>query len=367
MKSGPFRPLRLLVPEFPSPEALLPWLKRIHGAGVYTNFGPLSLELENRLAAWWSRDQPVAVTAVSTGTAALTLALAALGLPPDARVLVPALTFPGTAAAVVAAGLRPVLGAVDEGSWQLTPRLAERAAAVGVVAAVPVAVFGQPVPVADWDALGDCTGLKVVVDAAGAIGDQRVGRNTGVVVSLHATKPLPAGEGGVFAAANAEWVRRVRQRSNFGFVDGVAAWPAGNAKLSEWHAAAALAGWESWPRRAWRLRRLAARYGRGLGRLDGRVRLPEGHRPWARMTLVVRIRHRVTEDLRAALGHAGIPTRRWYYPPLTAHPAYAGCETFGDTGATAELAEGLLGLPFHGGLEAADVERVVAALDSLLT
>lgn len=366
MKAGPVRPLRLLVPEFPSPEALLPWLRRIEGAGVYTNFGPLSLELEDRLAAWWSRDQAVTVTATANGTAALTLALAALELPPGARVLMPALTFPGTAAAVVAAGLRPVLGAVDEKSWQLAPRLAERAAAYGVMAAVPVAVFGQPVPVTEWDALSEGTGLKVVIDAAGAIGDQRVGRTTGVVVSLHATKPLPAGEGGAFAAADAEWVRKVRQRSNFGFVDGVAAWPAGNAKLSEWHAAAALAGWDNWPRRAWRLRRLAARYARGFRRLDGRVRLPDGHRPWVRTTLVVRISGGVTEHLRSALSQAGIPTRRWYHPPLTAHPAYAACETIGDTGATTELAEGLLGLPFHGGLEAADVERVVAALDSLL-
>ncbi len=366
MKAGPIRPLKLLVPDLPGPEALLPWLRRIDAARTYTNFGPLSGELEALLAARWSRKQTVAVTTLASGTAALSLALAALDLPPGSRVLVPALTFPGTAAAVVAAGLKPVLGAVDDATWMLTPELAGRAAAAGVQAAVPVAVFGRPVPVEPWDALTARSGLHVVVDAAGAIGDQEVGRTTGVAVSLHATKPLPAGEGGLFAAADADWVLRVRQRSNFGFIDGLTAWPSGNAKLSEYHAAVALAGWETWPRRAWRLRRLAAAYARCLARLAGRVELPGAHRPWVRATMVVRLSQGVPPDLMSSLDYAGIPTRRWYHPPLTGHPAYAACESFGDTQATAKLAEGLLGLPFHSGLGTADVERVVASLDSLI-
>jgi dTDP-4-amino-4,6-dideoxygalactose transaminase len=366
MSGEPARPLRLLVPDLPSPEAMLPWLRRMEAAGVYTNFGPLSRELEERLASRWGTEQAIAVTTAANGTSALTLALAALDLPAGSAVLVPALTFSGTAAAVVAAGLRPVLGAVDDGTWLLTPDLAERAAAVGVAAAVPVAVFGQPVPVDPWDALSERTGMRVVVDAAGAIGDQHVGRLAGVVVSLHATKPLPAGEGGAFAAADAGWVRGARELSNFGFAGGVSVRPGGNAKLSEWHAAVALAGLESWPRRAWRLRRLAADYAQALVRLGGRAVLPAGHRPWVRTTLVARIRGGVPDGLSEALDSDGVPTRRWYFPPLHAHPAYAACETFGDLDATSHLAAGLLGLPFHAGMRRADVDRVVASLSSRL-
>jgi len=362
----PSRPLRLLVPDLPSPEALLPWLRRMEACGTYTNFGPLSRELEARLAAWWSEDRPVTVTTAANGTAALTLALTALDLPPASAVLVPSLTFPGTAAAVVAAGHRPVLGGVDERNWLLTPALADQAAAQGVAAAVPVAVFGRPVPTGPWDELTARTGLRVVVDAAGAIGDQRVGRTTGVMFSLHATKPLPAGEGGLFAAADADWVQRVRELSNFGFAGGVAARPGGNAKLSEYHAAVALAGLETWPRRAWRLRRLAADYARALARLGGRIDLPAAHRPWVRTTLVVRRPGGVPEGVVAALDEAGVPTRRWYCPPLHEHPAYASSETIGDLAAAGRLASGLLGLPFHSGLTRAGVTRVIAALDSLL-
>lgn len=367
MSGALLTPLRLLLPALPTADELRPWLQRMEAAGVYTNFGPLSQELEEKLAARWSAERAVSVTTAANGTAALSLALAALELPAGSSVLVPALTFPGTAAAVVAAGLKPVLGAVDDSTWLLTPGLAERAAAQGVAAVVPVAVFGQPVPTGPWDDLADRTGMRVVVDAAGAIGDQRVGRSTGVVVSLHATKPLPAGEGGVFAAADAGWVQRVRTLSNFGFDGGVSVRPGGNAKLSEFHAAAALAGLESWPRRAWRLRRLAARYARAAARLGVRVTWPIGHRPWVRTTLVVRIPGGVPDGLTDRLNGAGVPTRRWYYPSLPHHPAYAACPTLGDVDATGRLAAGLLGLPFHSQLTGTDVDRVVAALDSLLS
>jgi len=367
MNLGPLRPLRLLSPDLPDPDALLPWLRRMQASGVYTNFGPLSAELEARLAARWSEKSPVAVTTAANGTAALTLALAALPLPPGAAVLVPALTFPGTAAAVVAAGLQPVLGSVDAASWLLPPALAERAAAQGVAAAVPVAVFGQPVAVDAWDAVTARTGMRVVVDAAGAIGDQKVGRTTGVVVSLHATKPLPAGEGGVFAATDTAWVQRVRESSNFGFVDGVAVWPTGNAKMSEYHAAVALAGLATWPSRAWRLRRLAGWYATAIDRSGVPVHLPAAHRPWVRTTFVVRVAGGVRPEWVAALAGAGIPTRRWYYPPLSQHPAYAGCPTIGDLESTANLATEWLGLPFHSGMQRTDVRRVIDSLASLIS
>lgn len=366
MKPGPPKRLRLLVPDLPSPEEMLPWLRRMEDAGVYTNFGPLVEELEARLAARWSGQGPVTVTTAASGTVALTLALEALDLSAGSAVLVPTLTFPGTAAAVVAAGLRPVLAEVDDGTWLLTPSVAERAAAQGVAAVVPVAVFGQPVEVGPWDAVAERTGMRVVVDAAGAVGDQRVGRRTGVVVSLHATKPLPAGEGGVFAAADEAWVQRVRELSNFGFSGGVAVRPGGNGKLSEYHAAAALAGLESWQRRAWRLRRLAGWYARAVAELGGRAVLPTGHRPWVRTTLVVRIPGGVPDGLTESLEQAGVPTRRWYYPPLDVHPAYRGCQTLGDVQAAGRLAAGLIGLPFHSRLSRADITRVLAVLDSLL-
>jgi dTDP-4-amino-4,6-dideoxygalactose transaminase len=366
MKGRPSPDLELLVPDLPPPAAMLPWLQRMESSGTYTNFGPLCRELEARLAARWSRHHPVAVTTTASGTAALTLALAALDLPKGASVLVPSLTFPGTSAAVVAAGLRPVIGEVEDDRWLLAPALAANAAAQGVAAAVPVAVFGQPVDVGAWDELAEKTGLRVVIDAAGAIGDQQIGRRAGVMVSLHATKPLPAGEGGLFAAADAAWVDRVRQLSNFGFAGGLSVYPAGNAKMSEYHAAAALAGLEGWPRRAWRLRRLAAAYSRALDRLDGRAVLPAGHRPWVRTTLVVRLAGASTERVAEALACAGVPTRRWYFPPLHRHPAYAGCASLGDLSGTDRLAASLLGLPFHHLLTIADIGRVVDALDPLL-
>ena len=70
----------LLVPELPSAEALLPYLKRIDASRWYTNFGPLNAELEARLSATFgARD--IGLVTVSSCTLGLELGLLALGLP----------------------------------------------------------------------------------------------------------------------------------------------------------------------------------------------------------------------------------------------------------------------------------------------
>jgi dTDP-4-amino-4,6-dideoxygalactose transaminase len=71
------------------------------------------------------------------------------------------------------------------------------------------------------------------------------------------------------------------------------------------------------------------------------------------------------------LAERGIETRRWYLPPLTRHPPFAGALTIGPDGGphlpvTDMLAERLLGLPFHTRLAEEDVARVVAALGDAL-
>ncbi|MFI7007320.1 DegT/DnrJ/EryC1/StrS family aminotransferase [Streptomyces sp. NPDC050145] len=158
--------------------------------------------------------------AVSSCTAAIELALRALGLPPQSRVLVPTLTFCGAAEAIIHAGLRPALVDVDPRTGMPSPATVALAARTcGRPAAMIVLHFaGAPAPLAE---LAEAAGLplsRVVEDAAHAlgtfVGDRRVGALSGATCfSFYATKNLPIGEGGMVTTDDertAAWIHRAR-------------------------------------------------------------------------------------------------------------------------------------------------------------
>src|SRR4051812_30768581 len=118
----------LLLPDLPDASAILPFLKQIDAARWYTNFGPLSRQLEASLASTFG-DEPPYVASVSNCTLGLELALSSLGLTPGGRVLVPALTFVASATAILRAGFQPILADVDPTNWMLTPDIARNSLA----------------------------------------------------------------------------------------------------------------------------------------------------------------------------------------------------------------------------------------------
>lgn len=348
--------IRLYVPDLPTVDDLLPLLRRMDAARWYTNFGPLEQAFADAAADLLDAEQPPHVATASSGTAGLALALQALGLPAGSRVLAPALTFPATAAAILVSGLEPLLADVDADTWTLTPDIARRWVA-SVSAVVPVATFGAALPAAPWDRFAEETGLPVVLDAAGALGRQQAPRRCVAVFSLHATKTLGVGEGGLVAAHDAELVERVRRLSNFGFEDSVAAAVAGNAKLSEWHAAVGLvqvarakALWDT-------KQRLCEAYRRALPGIAMQAETPGN--------LVVRLPVSA-EAVALHLAAEGIETRRWYQPDLTRHPAYERLGRAGELRATEMLHDRLLGLPFHSRLTDDDVVAVARALTAAM-
>src|SRR5829696_1715753 len=190
---------------------------RVLSSGWVTT-GPEVAAFEREFAALVGAGHAVAV---SSCTAALELALRALGLPRGARVATPTMTFCGAVHAIVHAGLSPVL--VDIDPWTLMPTpetLARAVAGVGGVEAMVVLHFaGFPAQV---DELAAAAGLpldRVVEDAAHAVGTWVGERPVGALsaatcFSFYATKNLPIGEGGMITTDDptvAEQVRRSRQ------------------------------------------------------------------------------------------------------------------------------------------------------------
>src|SRR6266446_1755743 len=130
--------------------------------------GPQVAEFESALA---QACEPRHAVAVSSGTAALHLAVLALGIGEGDEVLVPAYTFPATANVVALAGAKPVLVDVDPETFNIDP--AKISAGTRTKAIMPVHLFGRP---ARLDELPE---LPLIEDAAGALGAQRRGRLCG--------------------------------------------------------------------------------------------------------------------------------------------------------------------------------------------
>lgn len=371
-------PLPLLVPDLPDADALLPFLRRMDMSLQYSNFGPLALEFEALLHARFAAagGQPVAVTTVSSDTLGLELSLAALGLAPGSRVLIPALTFVATATAVVRAGHVPVAADVDAKSWLLTPAIAREALArTAFDAVIPVATFGVPQAIPGWHAYERATGVRVVVDAAAAFGSQGFEGASGTLVfSLHATKSLPAGEGGVVVSTDAARVARVRQMANFGInLDPRAAVPVGhlaslgtNAKLSEYHAAVGLASLQRWEQGALRRRTLHAALRAELtAALGDALSWQAGSEDVIAPTLFcarfseLGVRERV--ERLCATQH--IATRRWYQPLLKQMALPVADTTSLQTPVADALCCDLLGLPFFVGMTLPQQKRLVAIIE----
>lgn len=198
-------------------------LDALEGARLVSNSdgaNPVST-LEENWARRFGFDHCVAV---STGTAALSLALAALGVGPGDEVIVPALSFIATGLAPVHQMAVPVFADVDPVTFNLDPDDVQRRITARTAAIIPVHLHGAP---ADLDRITDIArrhGLAVIEDAAQAPGATHRGRPVGGIgdagaFSLQVTKNIPTcGEGGLFVTRNAELAESVRKGRQFGEV-----------------------------------------------------------------------------------------------------------------------------------------------------
>lgn len=361
-----------LIPDLPSPAEYHSLLDEMHANRWYTNFGPLARQFEKEMAAFCSdgKDASLSAATFSSATTALELIFRALALPGRGRVLIPALTFPATALAVMNAGYEPVLSDVDESTWALTPEIAREAHAVSPLSAVvPVAAFGAPIAPELWEQFQEETGVPVILDAAAALGQQAASEQLVTVFSLHATKPFGVGEGGLVVASDEQLLSRAQSFSNFGFSGpaGVVQRIGTNAKLGEYYAAVGIAQLKRWPTIFARRQAVAQLYDANLKSLNGVVR-QRTSTDFVPAVLPVFVENKGAE-LFDVFARAHIQTRRWYVPLLYKHPALEGIKCasgdYDDLVVANRLAKGLIGLPFHAFLEESDVVKVCRILGDL--
>jgi dTDP-4-amino-4,6-dideoxygalactose transaminase len=153
--------------------------------------------------------------AVNSCTAALHLALHALGLEPGAEVITTAMTFPATANAIVNAGLVPVFADCARDTMNLTPEAIAARVTARTRAVVVVHFAGRPCDMPGILAVTSAHGLRVVEDCAHAIESTIGGRHCGTFgdlgcFSFYVTKNMTTAEGGMVVAADPERLRRIK-------------------------------------------------------------------------------------------------------------------------------------------------------------
>jgi dTDP-4-amino-4,6-dideoxygalactose transaminase len=159
--------------------------------------------------------------AVNSATAALHLALAAVGVGEGDEVIVPTMTFAATAEVVLYLKAKPVLVDCAADTLNIDPAAIEKAITRRTKAIVPVHFAGQPCDNEPILSLARAHELKVIEDAAHALPARDQGRMVGAIgditcFSFYATKTITTGEGGMATTDNGEWAERMRVLSLHG-------------------------------------------------------------------------------------------------------------------------------------------------------
>jgi dTDP-4-amino-4,6-dideoxygalactose transaminase len=209
------RPARASYLVFGAPQLLEPEIDEVVATlrSAWIGTGPRVHRFEEEFREYVGAEHAIAVHSC---TAALHLAMVALGIKPGEEVVVPAMTFASTASAVIHAGGKPVLADVARDTMCLTPeqltgRLTGRTRAV-----IPVHFAGRPCDIEGIVGVAAERGLAVIEDCAHAIETLVGGRHAGTfgdfaAFSFYATKNVVTGEGGMVLTPDAERATRIKR------------------------------------------------------------------------------------------------------------------------------------------------------------
>jgi len=312
--------------------------------------------------------------AVSSGTAALHLALRAAGIGPGDEVIVPDFTFPATANVVELVGARPALVDIDLATFnvdvaQIRPAITRRTRAI-----MPVHLFGQPADMGPILALAAEHGLLVIEDAACALGAEYHGRRCGGLgnagcFSFHPRKTITTGEGGMVVTDDERLAGRVRQLRNHGMArhgEAVRFVDAGfNYRLTDFQGALGAVQMGRLEEIIARRIYLAGLYHQALASLPGVTRptAMDGTRHIWQSYVILLDEGVERAAVMRTLAEAGIETTIGTYA-VSAQPHYAG--KAGRLPNSLRAYERGLCLPLHTRMTEADIEEVARWLEKAM-
>ena len=325
--------------------------------------------------------------AVSSGTAAIHLAVRMLGVKPGDKVFCSTLTFAASANPIVYEGGEPVFIDSDLDSWNMSPRALERAFDAAVAegwlprAVIVVNLYGQS---ADMDALVEICDrhvVPVIEDAAESLGARYKGRPSGVfgrmgIYSFNGNKIITTSGGGMLISDDEDLIKQARflatqardpaphyQHSQIGF----------NYRMSNILAGVGRGQLQVLEQRVEARRAVYEAYRDGLADIDGLTWQPEpdwshSNRWLSALTIDPEVTGLTSADVIRRLGEEMIEARP-VWKPMHQQPVFAHCRHFAHGNEPASdriFAQGLC-MPSGSNMSAAEIQRVVDAMRSVFT
>jgi perosamine synthetase len=381
MVAAPFLPFSL--PDI-SEEEIASVVETLRSGWITT--GKKTHEFQRRFAA--AAGMPHAVM-VNSCTAALHLALEAIGIGEGDEVVVPTLSFAATAEVVRYFNATPILVDVRTADHNLSPEAFEAATTPRTRAVIPVHFAGLPCDMDEISAIAHARGIRVVADAAHCFPGEYRGRNVGTLAdvtcfSFYATKTITTAEGGAAVTASAEWADRMRIMALHGISRD--AWkrytaegnwyyeivaPGYKYNLTDLASALGLGQLERAKAMREQRRVIASAYDAAFRPLDVFEFIePPADRGHSHHLYVLKLRPgalRIDRDqFISALKERGIGTSV-HFIPLHLHPYYR--QRYGHAPERLPVALDLfrrsISLPIYSRMTSADVQRVIAAVSDL--
>ena len=317
-----------------------------------------------------------AAVAVSSGTAAMHLALRELGVGKGDMVLASTLTFIGSVSPVSFLGAETVFIDSDRETWNMDPALLEEEITSmekeGRLpkAVIPTDLYGQSCDIDSILAVCEPRSVPVVIDSAEALGATYRGRSAGygskaAVFSFNGNKIITTSGGGLLASDDADLIARARHLSTQARVP-VAHFEheeiGYNYRMSNILAAIGLGQLDVLAERVKRKREIFQRYSELLSALPGITMMPEADygeaNRWLTVVLIDSGQFGVDREVvRLALEQFNIESRPMW-KPMHSQPVYRDCKVVGG-GVAEDLFEKGLCLPSGTGLIDSDLERIV--------
>jgi len=329
--------------------------------------GPVVERFERGLAEYLGVPE---VVCVSSGTAALHLALLAAGVSPGDEVIVPAFTFPATANVVEHIGAKPIFADNFPGGINIDADKLESLISRKTKAIMPVHAFGFPAAVDRILEIADRHGIPVIEDAACALGSRFGGKLCGTfgamaAFSFHPRKLLTTGEGGAIAVKDKNTAALLKSLRNHGNSNGEFCQAGYNYRMTEMQAAVGLTQLEKYDEYIGERDRLAGIYRQILGNdLNVKIEMPQPNTTPNWQTLLAQVGSGIgrdklisflaTQGIESAIGTYCVPLTPYYRQKYGFKPndfpwAY---EAFNDR----------ISLPLYHGMPVTDIEKVVGAI-----
>jgi perosamine synthetase len=336
------------------------------------SLGPVLRQFEAGLGDFLGTED---ISAVSSGTAGLHLAIRAAGVEPGDEVITSPFSFVASANCMLYEDAKPVFVDIDPDTLNITPEAAAAAVTERTTGLLPVHIFGWPADMPGFEDLAGRQGLWIVEDACEAIGavhddGSLVGtRGNRAVFAFYPNKQMTTGEGGAVVCLDAADKARIDSERNQGRAPNMD-WLdhdrlGFNYRLSDINAAIGAVQAERLPELLESRRAAAALYDEALRDLDV-TRPAMGNRSW--FVYVIQLPTRVDrDDTMVKLGEMGIETKP-YLPAIHLMSFYR--ERFGwregEFPVCEDVSRRSLALPFFPGISESQVARVAEALAQLL-